>query len=396
MTTFEDVAYRDERLSGGMYAAVGAGVASAAGAAGRAVAGPSLATAGATAITVGGHVLRTTAEQIGAALGAGDLERARATLPALVGRDPSVARRRGDGAGRGRVGGREHRGCRGGSGLLGPVAGAVGAAAYRAINTMDAMVGHHSPRYERTGGLRPASTTGSTGCRPGSQPSSSPRCVPATRPTSGGPCGWTRRPTPHRTRGWSKRRSPLRSTCVSGGQPLSLRRRGAARPGAGEAAGAGRHCRVPFVCRVRSRPPSAARWRWEPPSRWRRARSASSGGHHRCGGSLAAVAGDLVYAFRVMRLPAPRRDGGGTIGKLERHRRLAGAAAADAAAKWSVSSPPPPTVAGSSSTPTASPSSTATAPASVRGTSTSARSSPSPASCSSARTSSTRASATRP
>ena len=35
--------------------------------------------------------------------------------------------------------------------LWGALAGAGGAAAYRAVNTLDAMVGHHSPRYERFG-----------------------------------------------------------------------------------------------------------------------------------------------------------------------------------------------------------------------------------------------------
>ena len=35
--------------------------------------------------------------------------------------------------------------------LWGAVAGGPGALLYRAVNTMDAMVGHHSPRYERYG-----------------------------------------------------------------------------------------------------------------------------------------------------------------------------------------------------------------------------------------------------
>lgn len=108
-------------------------------------------TAGATSAAVAGHELRRVAASIVDELDQGGLEAARAALPALVGRDPSsldesdvcaaviesVAENTVDA-------------------LVAPVlwavvAGAPGALGYRAINTMDAMVGHRSVRYERFG-----------------------------------------------------------------------------------------------------------------------------------------------------------------------------------------------------------------------------------------------------
>ena len=91
------------------------------------------------------------ASQIGAALDAGDLAGARDTLPSLCGRDPqhldhaqitravveSVAENTSDAVVAPLI--------------WGALAGPAGLSAYRAANTLDAMVGHHSPRYERFG-----------------------------------------------------------------------------------------------------------------------------------------------------------------------------------------------------------------------------------------------------
>jgi adenosylcobinamide-phosphate synthase len=99
----------------------------------------------------GSRSLRQVAGQAGDALAADDLPAARQILPSLCGRDPSglggkemaravvesVAENTSDAAVAPL--------------LWGVVGGLPGLAAYRAINTLDAMIGHHSPRYERFG-----------------------------------------------------------------------------------------------------------------------------------------------------------------------------------------------------------------------------------------------------
>ena len=101
--------------------------------------------------TLGGRSLAREGLRLAALVERGDLEGARRRLPALAGRDPrgldgpelcraaieSVAENTADA-------------------VVGPllwcaVAGAPGAAGYRAANTLDAMVGHRTPRHERFG-----------------------------------------------------------------------------------------------------------------------------------------------------------------------------------------------------------------------------------------------------
>ncbi|MDX6516537.1 MAG: adenosylcobinamide-phosphate synthase, partial [Gaiellaceae bacterium] len=100
---------------------------------------------------LGARSLERTALALATAVEAGELEQARALAPSLVGRDPtmldaeelsraaveSVAENTSDA-------------------VVAPLLwaallGAPGAAAYRAANTLDAMVGHRSERYERFG-----------------------------------------------------------------------------------------------------------------------------------------------------------------------------------------------------------------------------------------------------
>jgi adenosylcobinamide-phosphate synthase len=95
--------------------------------------------------------LSEAAQQIGRSLAAGDLPRARHALPRLCGRDPqgldyhgiaravveSVAENTSDAIVAPLI--------------WGALAGPTGLSGYRAVNTLDAMVGHHSPRYERFG-----------------------------------------------------------------------------------------------------------------------------------------------------------------------------------------------------------------------------------------------------
>jgi adenosylcobinamide-phosphate synthase len=114
---------------------------------------PLMATAAAlTAWAVtGSRSLHDEAERIGVALSAGDLLAARRALPALCGRDPSslsgreiaravvesVAENTSDAAVAPL--------------LWGVAAGLPGMTGYRAVNTLDAMIGYRSPRYERFG-----------------------------------------------------------------------------------------------------------------------------------------------------------------------------------------------------------------------------------------------------
>jgi adenosylcobinamide-phosphate synthase len=100
---------------------------------------------------LGGRSLALAGRELAGAVRAGDLERARRLAPTLVGRDPggldaaelcraaveSVADNTADAVV--------------GPLLWGALAGPAGVAAYRAANTLDAMVGHRSPRYLRFG-----------------------------------------------------------------------------------------------------------------------------------------------------------------------------------------------------------------------------------------------------
>jgi adenosylcobinamide-phosphate synthase len=151
MAALERRWYREERIAGLHYALVGVGSAALAGLVLRRLLGRQAATALATWIAVGGRMLGEVAESMEAQLAAGDLTAARATLPALVGRDPtdldegeiaravveSVAENTADA-------------------VVAPVlfaafGGAPAVLAYRAVNTLDAMVGHRSERYRKFG-----------------------------------------------------------------------------------------------------------------------------------------------------------------------------------------------------------------------------------------------------
>jgi adenosylcobinamide-phosphate synthase len=155
-TALEHRWYAPDRRAGTRYAAVAVGVPLAAAVA------ATLATrrrpwvrAGLTAATtwavLGGTTLRREAAMVADALAAGDVPAARARLPHLCGRDPStldeaelaravvesVAENTSDA-------------------VVAPLAwgaivGLPGLVGYRAINTLDAMVGHRSPRYRDFG-----------------------------------------------------------------------------------------------------------------------------------------------------------------------------------------------------------------------------------------------------
>lgn len=153
----ERALWRDDRARGVVHALVCVGGAAALGALGsravrsRPAAARVALTAVATWAVVGGTSLGREARAIGVALSAGDTEVARERLPHLCGRDPqalddqqmaravveSVAENTSDAVV--------------GALVWGAVAGVPGLLAFRAVNTLDAMVGHRSPRHFRYG-----------------------------------------------------------------------------------------------------------------------------------------------------------------------------------------------------------------------------------------------------
>lgn len=155
-TRTEGWLWRDSRLAGAGYAA---GLLSAAGGLGVALhAGtrrrPALrALAGvlATWTVVGAASLHREAHRQAALVAAGDLAGARAHLPALCGRDPAALDLSGVTAATVESVAENTADAVVGPLLWGAVAGLPGLLAYRAANTLDAMVGHRTRRYRRFG-----------------------------------------------------------------------------------------------------------------------------------------------------------------------------------------------------------------------------------------------------
>ncbi|MGV9232196.1 cobalamin biosynthesis protein [Streptomyces nigra] len=152
----ERVLWRDDRAWGVLHTAVCAGGAVAAAALAARAVRPSPAasvalTGAVTWAVVGGTSLAREARTIGRALEAGDVEAARARLPHLCGRDPQALDA--DGIARAVVESVAENTSDAVVGALvwGAVAGVPGLAGFRAVNTLDAMVGHRSPRYRRYG-----------------------------------------------------------------------------------------------------------------------------------------------------------------------------------------------------------------------------------------------------
>lgn len=161
MTALERRWWADDRGAGARYAAAGVALSAASVAAlargarlavpGGGTAVPAVGTAAAVGACVAGRALGEAAGAVRAALDTGDLDGARTSLRALVGRD--VDRLDAAGMARAVV---ESVAENTVDAVVAPVwwalvGGAVGAAAYRAVNTLDAMVGHRSDRYRRFG-----------------------------------------------------------------------------------------------------------------------------------------------------------------------------------------------------------------------------------------------------
>jgi adenosylcobinamide-phosphate synthase len=110
-----------------------------------------IAIATATWTVVGGRSLRRIGTELAAALHNDDTEAARALVPSLCGRDPEQLDS--EGLARATVESIAENTSDSVTAPLfwGAVAGLPGLLGYRAINTLDAMVGHRSPRYARFG-----------------------------------------------------------------------------------------------------------------------------------------------------------------------------------------------------------------------------------------------------
>ncbi|GGG04804.1 cobalamin biosynthesis protein CobD [Rhodococcoides trifolii] len=96
---------------------------------------------------LGGTTLSRTGRRMSDALAQGDLVSARAILPSLCGRDPSVLDR--DGLARAALESIAENTSDAAVGVLfwGAVAGLPGVLGYRAVNTLDSMIGYRSDRY---------------------------------------------------------------------------------------------------------------------------------------------------------------------------------------------------------------------------------------------------------
>ncbi len=154
-TGLEELTYRDSRPAGAVHTAVliGAvtGLAAVAQHRVRRRWLRTALTAMATWVALGGTTLARTGSGMADLLDAGDLDGARDLLPSLCGRDPSVL----DTAGLARAACEsvaENTSDAQVAPLLWAAAGGVpGVLAYRAVNTLDAMIGNRSARYARFG-----------------------------------------------------------------------------------------------------------------------------------------------------------------------------------------------------------------------------------------------------
>ena len=156
-TTVERLTYRDTRRCGAVHVAILVGAVSLFGVALQRCArrygplGSTVVTAAATWIALGGTSLARIGSAMGQLLASDDLDGARRLLPSLCGRDPALL----DAAGLTRAAVEsiaENTSDAQVAPLLWAVAGGEpGVLGYRAVNTLDAMIGHRSSRYTRFG-----------------------------------------------------------------------------------------------------------------------------------------------------------------------------------------------------------------------------------------------------
>ncbi len=152
----EKVTYRDSRVAGVVNEVVLVGAVTGLGIGVRRIVGRSAAaeigvTALATWTVLGGTTLARTGREMAERLESGDIEGARELLPSLCGRDPSVLDA--DGLARAALESIAENTSDATVAPLfwGAVAGVPGLLGYRAINTLDAMVGYRNDRYRNFG-----------------------------------------------------------------------------------------------------------------------------------------------------------------------------------------------------------------------------------------------------
>ncbi len=151
MTALEHRLYANRRTEGVAYVACGVTVGAAAGHLLQRLLGRPVGAVAATALAVGGRMLDEEARGIANRLEQGDLAGARLALRSLVGRrtedlsEPEVVRAVIESVAENTVDAVTAALC------FATVGGAPMVGAYRAINTMDAMVGHRDARYQRFG-----------------------------------------------------------------------------------------------------------------------------------------------------------------------------------------------------------------------------------------------------
>ncbi|GAB3002243.1 cobalamin biosynthesis protein [Mycobacterium bourgelatii] len=151
---FEQISYRDSRVAGALYVGLLVGAVTGLGAAAQLGAGSRWSvpvTGAATWVCLGGTTLARTGLQMSDLLERGDLEAARRLLPSLCGRNPETL----DAAGLTRAAlesiAENTSDAQVAPLLWAAVGGVPTVLGYRAVNTLDAMIGHRSPRYLRFG-----------------------------------------------------------------------------------------------------------------------------------------------------------------------------------------------------------------------------------------------------
>ena len=154
---FERLSYADTRRAGVAHTVALLGVLGVVGALGERLAGRTgqagvaSTTAAAVFVALGGTSLARTGDRMAELLGSGDIDAARRLLPSLCGRDPSVL----DAAGLTRAAlesiAENTSDAQVAPMLWGAVGGIPAILVYRGANTLDAMIGHRSPRYARFG-----------------------------------------------------------------------------------------------------------------------------------------------------------------------------------------------------------------------------------------------------